>query len=185
MADAVQQLVAQGYLSQGNGYYDALLDFYFSWAQINWYQWRYTGQSPTDFVIRADIAWESGSDTANWFSSGCGFVFREASTETVDHYLAYLGLDGVVYFTRQHFDEYYDLGSDRYGRLEVPNGSAQIMLAVEGDKFSFFVNDEHVITATDSHLATGRLNYTLLSGTNKRFGTRCEMTHVGLWTLEP
>jgi hypothetical protein len=45
------------------------------------------------------------------------------------------------------------------------------------------VNDQRVLTAHDGSLSSGLLNYTLLSGTNRDFGTRCTMHHVELWTL--
>lgn len=189
MADAVQRLVSEGYLTHGNGYYEALLDFFREWAQINWYQWYATGKAPRDFVVRANAAWQSASNRANWFNSGCGFVFRETPREgddqALNHYLAYLGLDGVVYMARQTNGQYVELGKASYGRVGVPDGEAQIMLAVEGDQFHFFVNDQHVLTREDGLLDSGNLNYTLLSGTNRDFGTRCEMTQVGLWWLEP
>ena len=65
----------------------------------------------------------------------------------------------------------------------MPDGSAQFMLAVEGDRFTAYVNDQRVLTAHDGSLKTGLLNYTLLSGTNRDYGTLCEMTNVELWTL--
>ena len=189
LADAVDRLVNEGYLTRGGGTYESLLDFFREWAQINWYQWYDTGKAPTDFVVRADVAWQSASDKANWFNSGCGFVFREAPREgdeqVLNHYLAYLGLDGVVYMARQSNGQYAELGKANYGKVDVPQGQAQIMLAVEGEHFNFFVNDTHVLSMTDGALDNGGLSYTLLSGTNRDFGTRCEMTNVGLWWLEP
>lgn len=189
MAAAVQRLVSEGYLTHGSGYFESLLDFFREWAQINWYQWYATGKAPRDFVVRANVAWQSASDRANWFNSGCGFVFRETPREgdeqALNHYLAYLGLDGVVYMARQTNGSYVELGKASYGRVDVPEGQASLMLAVEGDQFHFFVNEQHVLTRQDGVLDGGNLNYTLLSGTNRDFGTRCEMTQVGLWWLEP
>jgi hypothetical protein len=86
---------------------------------------------------------------------------------------------------RQTNGQYLELGSAKYGTVEVPDGGAQIMLAVQGDAFHFFVNDQHVLSREDGALTSGNLNYTLLSGSNRDFGTRCEMTGVGLWWLEP
>ncbi len=117
MAAVVEQLVTDGYLTQANGHFESLVDFRHAWAQINGYQWLPTGEEPADFVVRADVAWDSASTTANWFNSGCGFVFREAANAANDHYLVYLGLDGVVYLARQHFDEFFELASVGYGRL--------------------------------------------------------------------
>lgn len=188
LAAAVERLVSEGYLTHGQGAYETLLDFFREWAQINWYQWYSTSKAPTNFVVRADVAWQSASDKANWFNSGCGFVFRETpregSTRGLNHYLAYLGLDGVVYMSRQNNGQFVQLAKAKYGRVEVPEGGAQIMLAVEGEHFHFFVNDTHVLSMTDGALDSGELSYTLLSGTNRDFGTRCEMTNVGLWWLD-
>lgn len=182
MVDLVQQLHADGHLSRTEGTYFTLSDFDESWAQIGWYIWDPTGFSPTDFVVRADASWDSASDTANWWSSGCGFVFREDGIE--NHYLAYLGLDGRVYFFRSKNNVYAPLGSSYYGKLDTHNGHAQIMLVVEGVNITFFVNGEKVHTRQDQGLESGNLALTLLSGINTGFGTRCKMVNIELWELK-
>ena len=108
MQEVVQNLYAEGNLETTDGIYNTIADFDESWAQIDWYQWSYTGYSPTDFVIRANAAWDSASERANLFNSGCGFVFREDGTD--NHYLAYLGMDGYVYFDRNVHDRGAMLG---------------------------------------------------------------------------
>lgn len=181
MQSQVELLRDQGYISTTSGRYYTIPDFERSWAQINWYQWWNTNYSPSDFVVRAQAEWESASDRANWFSSGCGFVFR--SSGVADHYLAYLGLDGRVYFGRSVGDRQAMLGSSYYGKVEVPVGSAEIMLVVEDTDIDFFVNGEHVHHRTDQGLSSGQLAMTLLSGTNLDFGTRCRMSEIELWHL--
>jgi len=182
MLDLVQELYSNGYLATTAGTYYSLEDFNESWAQINWYMWWYTGYSLTDFVIRADAAWDSASTSANWWASGCGFVFREDGVP--NHYLAYLGLDGYVYFARTVRDKYASLGYSYYGRLDTPKGQAQIMLVVEGTNITFFVNGERVHTRQDQGLNSGNLALTLLSGINTGFGTRCQMSNIELWELD-
>jgi len=180
--ELVQDLNAEGHLSSTDGIYNALPDFDESWAQIGWYQWWYTDYSPTDFVIRAEASWDSASDKANWWNSGCGFVFREDGVS--NHYLAYLGLDGYVYFSRNVRDKPASLGNSYYGKLGTPKGQAQIMLVVEGTTITFFVNGERVYTRQDQGLESGKLALTLLSGINSGFGTRCTMTDIELWELK-
>jgi len=182
MLDAVQKLVADGYLSKSDGVFHALDDFDESWAQLNWYRFWDTDYSPSDFVVRANAKWVSASRTADWWNSGCGFVFREQSED--NHYLAYLGLDGRVYFSAFRKGVFVDLGGATYGKVDVPEGEAQIMLVVAGDKFVFFVNDKRVYSKTDRSFKSGALALTLLSGTNKDFGTRCHMTDIELWELK-
>jgi hypothetical protein len=178
----VRELYEQGYLSRTDGTYFTIPDFDENWAQINWYQWYYTGYSPADFIIRADAAWESASDKANWWNSGCGFVFRVSPDG--DHYMAYLALDGDVRFQRLVNEVSAYLGDSYYGKLNIPAGEAEIMLVVEGDIITFFVNGEKVHTRRDTALPSGDLALTLVSGTNLDFGTRCQMTDIELWELD-
>ncbi|NIS82360.1 MAG: hypothetical protein GTO14_19620 [Anaerolineales bacterium] len=182
MSTQILDLFNEGYLGKTEGAYFTVSDFDESWAQINWYQWWQTGYAPEDFVIRADASWDSASDTANWFSSGCGFVFREDGPE--NHYLAYLGLDGNVYFARSVRNNWSLLGTSWYGRVDVPSGEAEIVLIAEGDRFTFLVNGKRVANRVDGSLAQGNLALTLLSGTNAGYGTRCQMTNIELWVLD-
>jgi hypothetical protein len=183
MADLVEELYESGYLSATDGVYYTLADFDERWAQLGWYQYWRTGHSPTDFVLRADAQWDSASDTANWQDSGCGFVFRGDSKEE-NHYRVYLGLDGYVYMSGYYNDIYRQLGRSYYGKVDVPSGKANIMLVVEGSQFTFFVNDQRVHSQYDTAIKSGRLSLTLVSGTNKDFGTRCKMTNIELWKFE-
>ena len=165
--------------------YSSVDDFEEAWAQIGWYQYWDIDEPPTNFVIRTDAAWSSASDTANWDESGCGFVFH--ATDERNHALAYLGLDGNVYVSNVVDAEPKLVGSAYYDKLEVPDGSAELMLMVNGDKITFFVNGQKVFSGIDSLLTSkldsAHLALTLLSGTNKDFGTRCQMLNTDLWDL--
>ncbi len=180
--DLVQSFADQGYLQSTSGTFHAIPDFNETWAQLNWYQWWPTGYAPKDFLITAHTAWESASDTADWWNSGCGFVFREESED--DHYLAYLGMDGRVRLSRLRSGNYAALGDNPYGELDIPRGEADVALLVEGRKVHYFVNGEHVLSRDDLQDTEGNLGLTLLSGTNKAFGTRCMMDDIALWEIQ-
>jgi hypothetical protein len=165
--------------------YDEIDDFDESWAKIGWYQYWAIEDSPTDFVIRAKATWSSASETANWFQSGCGFVFH--ITDEDNHYLTYLGLDGKAYFQRVYRGESKILGSGYYGKVNIPEGNADLMLMVYGDRIYFYVDGKQVYKGFDStmigKLKDGDVALTLVSGTNKDYGTRCQMTDIELWGL--
>lgn len=180
MLARVQELFDDGYLDTNEGTYQVLEDFDESWAQIDWYQWWRTGYDPANFVIRVDAFWQSASDKANWWNSGCGFVFREFGGS---YYFAELSLDGYVYLYRKINQNYSRLGRSYYGSLDVPEGSAELMLVANGDWLLIFVNGELVHRRQDSRLDKGMLSMTLSSGTNKGYGTRCKMENVDLWVL--
>jgi len=130
--------------------YFVISDYDQSWAQIGWGQYTSIEDPPTNFVIRTDANWSSASDTANWDQSGCGFVFHAKDTSNL--FIAYLGLDGSVYVQRLYNSENKILGSVNYGKVDIPKGSAEIMLMVNGDKIYFFVNGEEVYSGSDSLL---------------------------------
>lgn len=177
----VTDLHQQGLLTDPQGRYQALQPFEATWAQINYYDLLLTGYAPTDFVLRADMQWESASERANFWNSGCGFVFRMNARG--DHYLVFLGLDGNLYFYRKLDETISRLGSAPYREGLSVSGSSQMTLAMEGQTLTVFVNGEQVYRQSDETFSTGLLGYALISGTNKGFGTRCLMTNVELWDL--
>jgi hypothetical protein len=181
MLDLVTQLFNDGNLSTTQGEFFNLIDFDESWAQLGWYWFFPTNLSPSDFVIRASASWDSASKTPDPWATGCGFVFREDGVS--NHYLTYLGIDGNVYFSRYYKDKYALIGSDYYGTVGIPEGSADIALAVEGSWITFLVNGEQVLHRQDEALTRGKLDYTLISGTNKDYGTHCRMTNIELWVI--
>ncbi|GAB4396663.1 MAG: hypothetical protein OHK0052_18220 [Anaerolineales bacterium] len=181
MLAVVRGLVEDGYLKSEAGSFLALDDFDESWAQINWYQWMPTGAFDKNFVVRAQAEWWSASNTANWFSSGCGFVFRAEGRD--DHYLVFLAMDGNVYSGKQVNNNFVPLAQGYYGRFDVPHDSAEIMLVVNENQYLFYVNGTRVIRQQDNSLKEGFLAYTLLSGTNKDFGTRCKLSDVEYWSI--
>lgn len=73
------------------------------------------------------------------------------------------------------------------GVVDIPEGSAELILLVNGDKIYFFVNGEEVYNSSDALLTgaldSGDLTFILMSGTNKDFGTRCQMKNTDLWDL--
>ncbi len=182
MAEVVKKLAAEGVITSSEGSYAVLDDFDASWPQLGWYQYGYAGAAPTDFVLRANASWDSASDKADWWNSGCGIVFRETNVD--NHYLAFLGLDGHAHITRFKNGVFAELGDHFAQEVDIPKGSASIMLVAEGNQFTFYVDEQMVLQRQDSAHPEGDLAYTVLSGTNKGFGTRCQLSNVHVWTLE-
>jgi hypothetical protein len=180
--EIVESLYGDGNLSTTEGRYHRLDDFDQSWAQIDWYQWWRTGLVMENFVVRVDAEWESASKYANWFSSGCGFVFSEKGT--FNHFASFLALDGNVYNSRVRDGFSTLLPGGYFGRLDVPSGAAELVLVVDQKVVSFFVDGQRVSRYSDSTLSKGDFSLTLNSGTNQDYGTRCKMKNIDVWELE-
>ncbi len=182
MALQVQDLYENGIITSTEGIYYQLPDFNESWAQINWYRWWRQGLILNHFVVRTNVEWESASNIANWFDSGCGFIFAKNGEE--DYYGSFLALDGHVHTFRVKNNIGAEIDSGYYGRLDTPGGKAELMLAVDDYYMTFFVNGRKVARSYDRNLGEGMFGMTLHSGTNKDYGTRCQMKNIEVWELE-
>jgi Skp family chaperone for outer membrane proteins len=180
--ERVQQLYEDNAISTKNGKYHRVDDFNQSWAQINWYQWWRTGLKLENFVVRVDAEWESASKIANWFASGCGFVYSENGT--YDHFASFLALDGNVYNHRVRSGVSSNPAGGYYGTVGTPNGSAELMMVVDQTIVSFYVNGKRVSRFSDSTISKGDFALTLNSGTNLDYGTRCKMSNIDVWELK-
>lgn len=179
----IQKYVKDGYLDTEQGTYYRLSDFEKSVAKINYRIWWRTKYSPKTFVVRADVAYESASTTANWYNAGCGFVFWDNGP--VDHYRVLAALDGNVYAEAYVNNNRLELGKAFYGPPELPKGSYRLELIVNQQNSYVFV-DGRMVKKSDIIARSkkeGGFSYTLGSGTNKDFGTRCTFTNVELWEV--
>jgi hypothetical protein len=186
MYDIAQTLYQNGILTTAEGEYIPAADWEQEWAQINYYQYWPMMESFTidtsNFIVRANFAWSSASDNANWNTATCGFVILDV--DSGKNHLINLGMDGYANLY------YNDGGGTAYLKAKritnakgIPEGQAEFVLAVQGQTITVYVNGVEAYSFTDTKYIPGLLAYTLGSGTNKGYGTRCEMTDVGLWRV--
>lgn len=183
MFTKIQQYAKDGYIASTNGTYYQLPEFKDSLAKINYYQMYPIGQSPNNFVIESDIEYDSASGTANWFNSGCGYIFHHA--DPANHYAVFMTMDG--YTSSNAFSDgfYHNMGDGYFGKLDIPKGKAHIALAVNGRDYAMFVNGKLAkkYQGLLGKLTTGDLGYTMVSGTNTGTGTTCKFTNTDLWVV--
>lgn len=177
----IEKLYNENVISTTEGEYYILPDFNEEWAQLGWYQWYETGHSPANFVLKADMDYETASTITDWPAAGCGFVFRLQDSD--NNYAIFYTLDGYVYMWAYEDGSYVEKGRGYYGKPTIPAGSAEVMLVTEGDMTYFYVNGTQVFKKKDSAFLNGGLYYSVRSGTNKDFGQMCSFTNVELWQL--
>lgn len=181
----VERYYKKGYLSSTKGEYHHLDDFSKDWAQINFYDLTDTGFSPEYFLVKAHFDWQSA--IRNPDPSGCGFAFHKQGNDT---YLFFVDKDYVLLGswngTTNRFTRIGTTSGTGWVGLGNP-GSADVALVVNQKKAYAFVNDQLLgsyTLDTDWLTGPGDLDYTILSGTNKDYGTRCNMTKVDLWIMD-
>lgn len=178
-----QKYFELGYLKSNEGKIEEMDDFSYEWAQLNWYSWWPLGRKVSDFYLSAHFAWESAYRNAD--DSGCGIVF--AIQPNKEHYSVFLDRTKIVFLDADNRYAYSrTVGKTRgTGRVkfDMP-AEADFTLIVKG-AYAYVLVDGELIgeyTLSQSRNLRGDVGLSILSGTNKDYGTRCEMTNIRLWT---
>ena len=180
--EKLQVAYDDGVLPTMDGTYHRLEDFDESMAKINWLWWWDTDYEPENFVVRVDAYWDTASELTNWDASGCAFVFGK---EDEDNYnFTWLGLDGFVNLQRKVKDDWQWIAKRPNGKLSIPEGEAEIMMVVFDKRITIYVNGEKELSEYDPLYTPGNLAFSVFSGTNTGFGTRCKMNNIDLMIFE-
>jgi len=173
------------------------------------YTWVYNyaagidGFFPRDFLLRVDVSWEN-EVFADQNHAGCGFLIWDGIDK---NYLVWLSGSGVARVIPSSLfylaDDFEDLESDQLEALvmeyedislltyneaelngvEFPAGTAELMLMVEDEMLSFFVNGQLALT---ENIVTAHpfVQFAIIPGASDGFGTRCIMENTEVWVLE-
>lgn len=180
--DWIQKLSDDGEIASTEGTFHHLEDFEQSVAKINYFNWWGSGYSASDFAILTDMSWDVASKSANWYNTGCGFVFGE-NEDRVFHFLK-ISLDGMA--TLRSFDnsDWKAISQKSFGKPDIPSGKANVLLVVVEKRVKVYIDNKQVLDSYAPLLEPGKISYSLSSGTNAGFGTRCKLTNVGLWIFK-
>ena len=185
----VQKYYDAGQVSKTEGEYVKLDNYEHALANKLSYEWTETGVTAKNFIVRADFEWSNAGNTANL--SGCGFVFRSQSNG--DHYLIILDAASGVKLASSTDRGTYSMGSPQNGDPKISDfGSgpyqANLTMIVNEFKTYVYLNDiyQGEYQLLDYRITeSGILGNAVLSGTSEGFGTRCNMTNVRAWILDP
>ena len=172
----------KGYIASTEGSFSEVEPFNEQWAQIGWFNsWLYD-EVVSDFVLKGHFSWSTALDTRD--PSGCGVVFGAQGNG--DYYVVFLDKARLIFLMKRGFN-LYPIGRTRGpGRTNFGNpAEAEVIIAVRGEQTFVSVDGEVTeYTLPVTQTTTGRFGFSLLSGTNRDYGTRCEITGILLWTPE-
>lgn len=177
----VQGYYDDGYLPSVDGEYVPLADFEEDWAQMDWYRWWTFDLSASTFVMSGHFSWSSAVDRPE--ISGCGFAFDVSENGA---HAAFVDKERILFLN----DKGYEVGKTR------GSGRVSFSLPAEADFTLIVNNSEHKAFAlvdgefvgeyalSQDEVVSGPVGYSVLSGTNRDFGTHCEITNASLWIIE-
>lgn len=177
----VQSYYEKGYLDTTDGKLTELQDFSYDWARLGAYKVLLLIDSVSDFFLSAHFKWNSAYPNSD--TSGCGFIFGLQPNN--DHYAVFLDRQ-VIDFRIRNLELGYStrvkpvrgLGQVKF---DYP-AEADFTLIVKKDRAYVLVNGEVVSEYLLPGPLRGDVGLSVLSGTNKDFGTHCEMSQLRLWT---
>lgn len=183
-AEKLQSLLTaikeKGYIETTDGSTIAMDNFKDEWAQINYYDWwEKSDKEYGDFVFSTHIKWSSATSTPD--ISGCGIGF--GLQENGDHYAVILDRSRVLFLMGRGSHSYVVGVTRGSGRMNFGNpAEADVVVVVRGQKAYVSVDGTFIeYTLSTDQTSYGTFAFTILSGTNKDYGTRCEMTDNILW----
>jgi hypothetical protein len=178
------KLNEKGFIGTSEGQSIPMKDFKGEYALMHdYYKWWSPAEVKGEidnFVFSAHFKWGSYSSTPEISGCGIGFGIKENG----DHYALFLDRYHL-YLYRQTGVHTYQMGSasrETFPAIDLPT-KADIVIAVWDKNVTVSVNGFLVffILSADQD-AQGKFAYSLLSGTNSGYGTRCEMSNIALWT---
>jgi hypothetical protein len=176
----VQRFADQGLLEDTAGKFKTFDDFNEEWAQMNWYQFWPVEEVNSNFMFGAHFKWSTASDTPEL--SGCGIAFGIQPNE--DHYSVFLDRGRILFMMARGTYNYAVGKTSGPGTTSFGNpAEADFQVLVKDGKAHVAVDGEitnYTLSADQS--TAGELALSVLSGTNRDYGTRCEMTDIHVWT---
>ena len=179
----VQKFKDEERIPSTEGEYIKLEDFSQTFSQLGYYQAYPTGVNLENFVFSGHFKWSTAIATSD--VSACGILFGGQPDNS--DYAVFLD-KSRVYFSSSTATAYRELGkTSGTGRVNFGNpAEADFSLIVYQTHAYVYVDDQFIgeYTLSSSKPLKGAFGYGIISGTNKDFGTSCEITNAGIWSLK-
>jgi hypothetical protein len=180
----VQQFANEGLITTTEGKYIEVEDFRKEYAQIGWLNPTFLDFQVEHFVYMGHVRWSTATSTSD--VSGCGIIFSGQS----DGRMYGTALDkSRIYFTSTDANYYYELGkTSGTGLLDLGNPAEVDLTVLVFENQAYVYVDNRFIglyTLSRDKPQRGYFGYGIISGTNKDYGTRCEITNSRIWEILP
>lgn len=139
-----------------------------------------------NLVILADVTWEISGRYPSLIDTGCGFVFRnndDSRLEEPDSFLhAQLVIEGKDFFWGMDKGNFVSYGRQYFRDPSIGRQTNQVAIFANGSDTSVLLNGNELRRNLDVAVTTpGMIHYTVQSGTEEGFGTRCTFENINLF----
>jgi hypothetical protein len=191
LASRIQSYVDNSYLPSTKGKAIKLEDYTREMAKIGYLDFDFAGTDELvqNFAVWANVKWENAGPVGPPHYSGCGFSFR-IDPSNFDGYTAMLTNDRVLLtYCDSSVNSCGEIGKTRgKGTLALGNpAEASMELIVNNTQAYVLVDGDFIGEYTlfrDKLVDPGYLIYSIISGTNRDYGLRCEISDASLWVVK-
>jgi hypothetical protein len=181
----IQRYVQNNYLNTDQGSFFKIQDNTFALAKMNYLDFEDAGYKDTikNFAAWTHIKLSSAAAVNYPEYSGCGFAFRENNKG--DGYVAMVNKDRMLMAACRN-GSCNEVGKTRgSGKLGYPDEfEADFELIVNELQATVLMDGQFVgeySLSNDFLTDPGHFSYSIISGTNRDYGTRCDFNNSGLW----
>lgn len=169
----VQDQFDRGNLPTKEGTYFQLEDYSDSLANEGYFQWATVGMQVRNFMISTHVTLSTALRPS--VSSGCGIIFRDHNDF---HDIVYVQQNGKASYIFNTFKE----SAQYFGKVSDP-AELHLVLIVNKTDLLLFVDEKQAFAYNRSIESTGDLGFTVVSGSNEDYGTRCDFKDTELWVI--
>ena len=164
-------------LIEGDGETISYGDYSDELPMFNYYRWGPFTEAE-NFVLSADIAWDSAVERPTFNGSGCGVIFN--SKDKGNHLLLTPRADGYVYITG--YKDYTSFSYEKYQFGSTsPRGQIHLDLILAGNKAVVYVDGRRIFTNSDLPIYGEKVGFATMSGSNTNFGTKCDYGNIFMY----
>jgi len=143
--------------------------------------WFADNQNYDSYVIRATLNWRAPNSGAKT-DLGCGFIWGYSGDD--NWHATHMDLEGTVHTYRQRGSENIEMQGGKYpGGLGSLSGEAEMVITVEDDLYTVFINNMQVVRFKDPYIATGKVGPAIFYG-NAASPMQCSIDQIEFWELK-
>lgn len=179
--NTLQQLKENGSIPVSEGQITSYASFSDSYTNMGTAKY-YTITEADHFVLSSKISWLSAFSAPNGAVSGCGFIFG-AGSDANNYLMTSIRMNGYIYFNGLNNGNRLSYGQ-QYVTTPSMQGEGLLTLIVDGSSVSIYFNGNLVSNRNDVVIPGNGIGFSILSGTNKDFGTQCTFEDIFLYTWQ-
>lgn len=176
--ELIEQFKTEEVIPRGRGRIQSFGSFEDEYPVMGSYQW-FPVTTAERFVFSANISWQSAFQAPTASLAGCGLVFG-ADPETGDHLMASVRMDGHAYLSGNSFNKTRNYIDYFFGYPTI-SGNVTLTVIETGEKVITYINGTRLGTRSDMVPFGNALGFSVLSGTNMGFGTKCNWSDIYLY----